>query len=210
MRWNRKTMVGSGSFAAAAVAVAIGAIGTGTGESQARSGDAVTPETAIQAQVSQLEQNRTDLEAQQDAERAEGAAAFDLPAATDFSPSQSFEAIDSQIDDLEAAQQAGRSSRPALDDPKLLWYEDGYFTSLMALDWQCAWLSTGVERVESGEQEGVAEVVETLRSFTSTRYVDAFPDYDAFLADQVDPLLEGDTSGAYSYLPNCSESTLVN
>lgn len=210
MRWTRNTVV-NGSLAAVvaagALAAALGASSDGSPPESAATNDL---DAVVEENISRLEQNLNDLTSQQDLERIEGAAAFTLPPGASFTPPESFDSVESQISDLEVAQQSRSIAASEVEEPERLWYEDGFFTSLMAIDWQCAWLSTGVSQVESGDVNGVRETVETLRSFTSTDYVSSFPDYDAFLTDQVDPLLEGETAGAESFFPNCSAATLVH
>lgn len=205
MRWT-KSVVANRSVAAV---VAVGGLAAVLG---ANSGGAPTEPAPNDQEsvVEELERNLAEIGTQQDLERTEGAAVFTLPPGTSFSAPESFESVESQIADIESARQSRSITDSEVEDPELLWYEDGFFTSLMAIDWQCAWLSTGVSQVESGDVGGVRETVETLRAFTSTEYVSSFPDYDKFLTDQVDPLLEGETAGAESFFPNCSASTLVH
>lgn len=52
-------------------------------------------------------------------------------------------------------------------EPELLWFEDGFFVSSMAIDWQCAWVSRGISGVQTGDAEVTLEAVETLRGFTA-------------------------------------------
>ncbi|WP_448073958.1 hypothetical protein [Georgenia yuyongxinii] len=160
--------------------------------------------------ISKLEENRAALVAQQDAERTEAARAFKLPPATEFGPLEAFDGIETQIAAYRASSDAKSSGASSVESPTTYWYEDGFFASLAAIDWKCAWLSTGVKQVNADDLDGVAETVKVLHSFTSTEYASAFPDYDYFLEESVDPLLKGDTSGAYLYLPNCVDSTRVD
>lgn len=127
-----------------------------------------------------------ELHAQQDAERAEAAEVLELPPGAQFGPPEVF-------------------TEPA-------WYQEGFFASLMAIDWRCAWLSTGVKQVNAGNLAEATESVEVLHSFTESTYIASFPDYDYVLDEFVDPLLDGDTSAAESYLSprNCPDSTLVH
>lgn len=205
MRWT-KNIVANGSLAAVVAAGGFAAV-LGASSGGAPAEPAPSDQETV---VEELQQNLTEIGTQQDLERIEGEAVFSLPPGTSFSAPESFESVESQIASIESAQQSRTTAESEVEDPELLWYEDGFFTSLMAIDWQCAWLSTGVSQVESGDVDGVRETVETLRSFTSTEYVSSFPDYDKFLTDQVDPLLDGETAGAESFFPNCSASTLVH
>ena len=208
MRWTRNVVAG-GSLALVATATTLGALGLGSDPAPA---DAAAGKVELLAQknISLLKQNLNEVSAQQKLERAEAAAVLDLPAGTAFVAPESFEGLRTQVNALEAQQRSRSFTKSAAEEPSLYWYEEGFFTSLMAIDWQCAWLSTGVAQVESGEMDDVRETVETLRSFASTEYASAFPDYAAFLTDQVDPLLEGETDGARSFFPNCSASTLAD
>lgn len=89
-------------------------------------------------------------------------------------------------------------------------YEEGYFTSLMALDWQCAWISEAVYRAEQGEQEGVEEALKTLWSFEDNELAESFPDYARKLKDLAEPLRSGNVDYTKRYLAaNCMPEALV-
>lgn len=209
MPWTKKRAVVAGVLVMAGVPVIAGAIGT-SGARSASAERSPDPDVTVQEAIADLEQNLTALDAQQALERAEGVEAFALPPGASFGPLETFDGIESQLSVLEAAQLSESLSPAELEASVLYWYQDGFFTSLMAIDWRCAWLSTGVAQVEAGLVDDVPGTVELLHSFASTEHASSFPDYDLFLTRHVDPLLEGDTSGAYDYLPNCPASTLVN
>lgn len=202
MERQKKAIASVGALAMLGVA---GVVGLNAAHHTARAEAATASSLQLIAQdhLIQLDQNRADLEAQQKAERAEGRAAFEMPAGSDFSPAQPFEEIDSQTESLESSLRRGAVSATEVEETTLSWYEGGYFTSLMAIDWKCAWLKTGVAQVQASDPAGAASTVETLHSFAATEYADDFPDYDVFLHDLVDPLLEGDITGALEYVPNC-------
>ncbi|WP_157607130.1 hypothetical protein [Sanguibacter suarezii] len=210
MRRTRKTVVLTGSLVVVGVVGTIGAIGAVADRSPAEVAATSKRDIVVQENISQLEQNLTEIAAQQEIERTEGAAAFALPPGTSFAAPEPLDEIKSQISNLEATERSKSIPASAVEDPTLYSYEDGFFTSLMAIDWKCAWLSTGVAQVDAGKMDEVAETVEILHSFTSTEYALSFPDYDVFLTNHVDPLLKGDTAGAHQYLPNCLASTLVD
>ncbi|UNX53369.1 hypothetical protein MF406_10130 [Georgenia sp. TF02-10] len=157
--------------------------------------------------LTELEKNRADLITQQHRERDRVAAELEMPPGAAFGPPESFEQLDAQID----THSSSSTSAQSVDAPTLEWYEDGFFSSLMAIDWQCAWLSTGVRAVNEGDPDAAAEAVDILHEFASSEYATAFPDYDDFLTDFADPLLEGDTAPAYPWLePNCLAPTRVD
>ncbi|ACQ79091.1 hypothetical protein Bcav_0830 [Beutenbergia cavernae DSM 12333] len=211
------------ALAAAAAALAVLVLascsqGTATVEPGAGSPPSPTPTPAQDATpsspdalslewIADLEDNRAELTARQDAERAEAATVLQLPPGAAWGNLESFQSLDDQILALETG------TLVASEDsyPELLWYEDGFFASLMAIDWRCAWLSTAVQRAEAGDVAGAANAVGVLRSFSSTSYVASFPDYDrVFLADYVDPVLDGSTQDARELLGACPAETLVH
>lgn len=206
MRLSRDVAVGG----TLAVLVAAGTVGAAIGGESDRAPAEPTAPGTVQEAISELEENLTEVTTQQKLERLEGAAAFDLPPGASFSEPETFDALESQISDLESGQRSRSLSTSEIEDLELLWYEDGFFTSLMAIDWQCAWLSAGAAHVQAGNLEGVREAVETLHTFASSQYASSFEYYPGFLAEQVDPLLEGDTTGAELFFPNCPASTRVN
>lgn len=164
------------------------------------------PPVGVTAAIVELEKNIADLTVQQASERREAARSLELPPGAEFGPEEPFDALELQI----AAYESLSDSVSAVDAPTLEWYEDGYFASLMAIDWRCAWVSTGVRDINKGDLKGAEAAVKELHDFASTPYASAFPDYDVFLDDVVDPMLEGETGGAYSWLPNCLDSTRVD
>ncbi|MBE6484178.1 MAG: hypothetical protein E7Z96_05290 [Actinomycetaceae bacterium] len=190
---------------AAVLLVAVGILGARGATEQASGTDvsSLSKSILVATYVEQLETNRTELMAQQDSERAQAAQDLQLPAGVDFGPGESPGAIDEQISGLKSTLTDPSVTAADIPAPELYWYEDGFFASLMVIDWQCGWLSTGIKQVEANDMAGVQESVEMLYSLQSTQYVEAFPEYDAFLSEQVDPLLQGDTSGAELFLPNC-------
>ncbi len=213
MSRSRKTTATFASLTlAGSLAVAGGVIYANTGVEAAASSPpkviaADVPEVTAQDALTELEENRAELTTQQDEERARVVAELELPPGAQFGPTESFDNLDAQISD----HASGDAPAANVDDPTLEWYEDGFFSSLMVIDWRCAWLSTGVRAVNEGDPDGAAQAVQTLHDFSSSQYVSAFPDYDYFLDEYVDPLLEGETAGSYVWLePNCLEPTRVD
>ena len=209
MQVSRKSKALVASLATLGIVGVFGAL-TASGAASAEAAEATARVRAAQAQLSELEKNMTEVQDQQESERREGFAAFPLPAWAEFSAPVAFDEISAHAQGLKSSLNKGAVSKAQIDDGTLYWYEEGFFTSLMAIDWKCSWLSNGVAQVEAGDLDGAAETVEILQSFSSTDYAPSFPDYDEFLLDHVNPLLEGDVSGALQYLPNCGESTRLD
>ncbi|MGO1593812.1 MAG: hypothetical protein ACTHW1_05970 [Ancrocorticia sp.] len=161
------------------------------------------------AAIGELEENKTVVMSQQSSERTEAAAILTMPTGVEFGEPESFDEIDSQIAALKSGELNPSTDEAGEDKPTLLWYEDGFFASLMAIDWKCGWLSTGINQVKDGDAAEVQETVDMLHWFTTTEYASMFPDYEEFLTYSVDPLLDGDTTGAEEYLPNCLPETIA-
>ncbi|WP_154795801.1 hypothetical protein [Occultella kanbiaonis] len=172
-------------------------------------GQTSAPSQAVLDAIAELELNREQIAAQVESELGEASAVLSMPAGTEFGPVYVLEEIDSQIEMLSGDHGEELLVSGAID-PVTQWFEPGSFASLMAIDWKCAWLSTGVAAVQAGDRDAVVEVVQTLHSFAESEYVGAFPDYDYVLSLYVDPLLDGDTTGALQYLPSCEDSTRVD
>ena len=169
---------------------------------------ALSKEEANATAIAELQENKSDVMNQQEAERSEATSVLVLPEGVSFGGPEQFEEIDQQIKALTAGELSAKDTSD--DELQTYWYEEGFFASLMAIDWKCGWLSTGINQVEAGNTTGVAETVDMLHSFTDMEYASMFPDYDEFLAESVDPLLSGDTAGAESYLPNCLPETIAD
>lgn len=93
--------------------VAAGAAGTAIGASSDRSSAepaTSTPDAVVHENLSKLEDNLSEIVAQQKLERIEGAEAFNLPPGASFSGPESFESVEAQISNLESVEQ-GRSIR---------------------------------------------------------------------------------------------------
>lgn len=161
--------------------------------------------------IATLEQNRADLQEQQEAESREARAALALPPGTDWGPAETFPELTQQISALDSAVGDGPEAVAELltQDPHTLWYEDGFFASLAAIDWRCAWLSTGVAAVQNGDEAGAREAVSQLQGFADSELADAFPDYDIFLTQYAAPLLDGTVDGALGALAACAPQTLA-
>lgn len=216
---RRANVTIAGSAAAVAVVLALGACSgeparapsaaesvTTPSNTTPDAAPATSPNPVIAMHIAELQANLEELKAQQMAERLEAQTVLTLPPGTSFSEPVPIWEIENQIRSLEELQSSG--SPADVENPTLSWYEDGYFASLMAMDWRCAWLSTGIKQVEAGED--VTQTVETLHSFTSTEYAAAFPGYDRFLSNEVDPLLKGRTAAARSALSTCTPSSTVD
>ncbi|MGC0252306.1 hypothetical protein [Pseudactinotalea sp. Z1748] len=160
--------------------------------------------------IADLEDNLEELRAQQEAERREAAQTLQLAPGAQFGPPESFDHLEQQLDDL----QNGRiltddAGQP--EDPLLCLYEEDFFGSLMAIDWRCSWVSTGVNQVNAGNEAGVAETVDILRSFPESRYGAYWVNFEVAIDHHIDPLLEGDTSGAEEFLEStCPTETIVD
>lgn len=170
---------------------------------------AVSPSQAVLDAIADLERAREEIAAQAEPEIAAAKAVLTMPEGTEFGPVHELERIDSQIA-LLSGEHGNEMLASGAVDVVDQWFEPGFFASLVAIDWKCAWLSTGVAAVQAGDHAAAAEAVETLHSFTETEYVESFPDYDDVLGLHADPLLVGDTTAALDYLPSCEDSTRVD
>ncbi|MDO5494592.1 MAG: hypothetical protein Q4G64_02650 [bacterium] len=154
-----------------------------------------------------LVENLAQLEDQQRTERDRALQELTFPEGTTVGAAHDFDAVRTQIDQIDTGS-AWLSHTDQADPAELEWYEPGYFASIVALDWQCAWLSSAVASLASGDSVGVASASTLLRDFRDSDFADAFPDYDYFVAEYVDPLEQGDSSGADAYLGSCRPETL--
>ena len=157
-----------------------------------------------------LERNLEELTAQQAAERTLASEVLQLPDGAEFGDPDAFTEITDQLDEL---RDPDSQLEPGEDDaglPDTFIYEDGFFKSVMAIDWRCAWLSEGVRQVNAGDLDGAAATVDLIHSLKSSEFVVYFPDYDAFLSRAVDPLLDGRTGPSMEYLGLCVDSTRVD
>ncbi len=120
-------------------------------------------------------------------------------------------AAEEELTELEEQRSALRSNDPDLNPENLVVnYEEGYFSSLLALDWQCAWISEAVVLAEQGDQDGVSAAIETLWSFEDNELASSFPDYARKLNDLAEPLRSGNVTYTKQYLAaNCLPETLV-
>lgn len=125
--------------------------------------------------------------------------------ALEWSTFEQFDELDSQIARLEGGQSLAKDQT----HPMSLWYEDGFFASLMALDWQCAWLSEAVSQYDAGNVAIAEEAVEQLYSFAENPLAAAFPDYGSYLSIYVEPIGPKDTSAATPTLRHCATESLV-
>jgi len=160
--------------------------------------------------IRDLEDNLQEVRAQQDAEIRQAAQDLQLAPGAQFGPPDSFDHLEQQIQDLRSGHiLTDDSGEP--EDPLLYEYEDGFFGSLMAIDWRCGWVSTGVNQVNAGDDAGVAETVEILRGFTETTYADSWENFQDAIDHHIDPLLEGDLSGPEEFLrATCPPETIVD
>lgn len=210
-------LVGAAAVAAAAFGVAhlLGgddAAPETTGDAAASVPSIPPSDASLEDQLAALEQNRDELVAQQVRERADIEATLTLPPGTSFSEPYEFPALRSQISQRLELLETGADAAALADagDVELEWWEDGAFAGPWAMDWQCAWLSTGLAKLEEGDDAGVADAVQTLHTFVDTPFVEYFPDYDTFLARTVDPLLEGHSMNAQGFLNSCDPVSVVD
>lgn len=167
------------------------------------------PSQAVLDAIAALERSREEIAAQAEPEIEAATAVLTMPAGTEFGPVYALERIDTQIE-WPSGEHGEEMLASGAIEPADQWFEEGLFASVMAIDWICAWLSTGVAAVEAGDDDAVADAVATLHSFTETDLVDAFLDYEDELRRVADPLLDGDTTAALDYLPSCEDSTRVD
>lgn len=148
-----------------------------------------------------LAENRLEVERQQAAERAMAIA--DLPP---LPPGASYrDPALPEIDDLE--REVSADTRDEVE-PLSAQFEAGYFATLVAHDWQCAWLGEAAQAHEAGNLGRVQVAVSRLESFRETSYYEYFVDYDRVLSDFVYPIPQGNTGPANDYLAaNCSPVT---
>lgn len=205
-------VLSTASICVALVSCSGAVVGGATVTSSLESGDAEPQSTAVPEQamnddemIEVLEENLATLEAQQLSERSNAEALLTLPNGAGWGPEESFAELEQQIESLEAG-----SGLPSGEKwPTTMWYEEGFFASLMALDWRCAWLSQAIHDYENGDANGGSDATRTLSSFKDHQLAFAFPDYDEFLSAYVEPLSVDDVSAATPYLANCPQETLV-
>lgn len=180
-----------------------------TDEPHTGTSSSVDPQWVAEA-IADIEDNLQELRAQQEAEIGQATQDLQLAPGAQFGPPESFGHLEQQLDDF----QNGRipiddSGEP--EDPLLYEYGEGFFGSLMAIDWRCGWVSTGVNQVNAGDDAGVAETVEILRGFTETTYADSWENFQDAIDHHIDPLLEGDLSGPEEFLrTTCPPETIVD
>lgn len=148
-----------------------------------------------------LAENRLEAERQQAAERTMAIA--DLPP---LPPGASYrDPALPEIDDLE--REISTDTRAEVE-PLSAHFEAGYFATLVAHDWQCAWLGEAVQSQEKGDPGRLRVAVSRLESFRETPYYEYFVDYDRILSDFVYPIPQGNSGPANDYLAaNCSPVT---
>lgn len=159
-----------------------------------------------EAAIDLLSQFESEIEAQQVVERREAIGVlYELPAGAEYGPSDPTMPITELRRDIEGSM-AGAVPAPEI------WYEDGYFASIVAIDWQCAWLSQSVKSSRENDSAAVASALDVLARFGASEYAQAFPDYEeVFLAEIANPVESGDLTEATSYLANvCLPETRVD
>lgn len=196
--------------AAASALLVVGTLGVYSA-ANAEPADPAQPLSAADA-ISVLEENKAEVESQQVAEMRSAQTSLALPQGATWGPGDDFSVLDEQIAELKAslASSTSRNKASTVDEPLVVWYEDGFFASLAAIDWRCAWLSTGIVATNEGDKEGLEQAVSQLRSFSESDLAIAFPDYDYFLKAHVDPLLTGSTVEAEEALAGCAPGTTVD
>ena len=160
---------------------------------------------SLRQNIAVVEKQINEKTDQQSRERAIGKKILGaLPAGASYAPEE-------ELTELEEQRSALRAAEPDMSPDNLVVnYEEGYFTSLLALDWQCAWISEAVVRAEKGDQSGVNAALETLWSFEDSELISSFPDYARKLNDLAVPLKNGNVAYTKRYLAeNCMPETLV-
>lgn len=174
--------------------------------------DASTPQPAalLTVHAAAARSNLTALEDQQAAERAAAHNELDLPAGYTFSEPVSFPEVESQVASMNRmSARVPNVSAQEIPAPEMSVYEEGYFVSIAAIDWQCAWLDVAVAAAEQGDQARAQEAVSKLESFEDSRLAEAFPDYPVFLSSYVRPVLDGQYTNARSFLSDGCTSTVM-
>lgn len=64
-------------------------------------------------------------------------------------------------------------------------YEEGYFSSLYAMDWQCAWVEEAMAAGARGDEPGREEAIATFQGFAASALAAAFPDFENTVSKQV-------------------------
>lgn len=116
------------------------------------------------------------------------------------------------LDGVEADLDSGRiTTQEAVSESQVV-YEDGYFASLTAIDWQCAWISQAVASHDAGDDAGVSRAIQVLTDFGSSDLATAFVDWNSYiLPEMVEPIATGDTDLALNYLDHgCLQQTRVD
>lgn len=165
--------------------------------------DASVPrsETVLRANAAAIQNNLSALQKQQAAERDAAHSELELPRGYEFSAPLAFPEVEAQSDRFNKLSGGVELlSLQQVPEAETSVYEDGYFESIAAIDWQCAWLDVAVTAAEHGDQARVQDAVTRLDQFQDSRLVDAFPDYPLFLSDYVHPVLDGQLSNARSFL----------
>lgn len=165
--------------------------------------DASVPraETVLSANAAVIQSNLSALEKQQAAEREAAHRKLELPMGYEFSTPVSFPKVEAQASRL--SNLSGRVkelSAQQIPEVETAEYEDGYFESIAAIDWQCAWLDVAVTAAEQDDQARVKDAVARLDQFQDLQLAQAFPDYPLFLSDYVHPVLEGQFVNARAFL----------
>lgn len=145
-----------------------------------------------------LKNELSEVQKQKNEELEEIEAAYDLPSGATFESNYDLSEISNQTDQTEG-QSSLRSSGESINAEKV-WYEPGYFKSDALVQWQCAWLKEAVLAQEAGSRNKRDEAVKRLLDFKSKPEIKMFPNYEDFLADNVYPLVKGNTKNARDFI----------
>ncbi|WP_043534366.1 hypothetical protein [Actinomyces polynesiensis] len=118
----------------------------------------------------------------------------------------------SDLDDTQADLDAGRlTAQEAVAESQVV-YEDGYFASLTAIDWQCSWISQAVASQDTGDEAGVARAIQVLTDFGASDLAAPFVDWNSYILPEIiEPIATGDSDLALNYLDHsCFPQTRVD
>lgn len=155
--------------------------------------------STISEAKNRLTENLSQAINQKEKEFAEIEANYKLPSNSTFENDSSYNEINEQLQQvtMHTKSQASANNKFKVEP---VWYEPGYFKSDALVQWQCAWLREAVLAEESGNKKNLNDALAQLESFKNKPEISMFPDYDVFLADNVKPLIEGNTAPARKFI----------
>lgn len=118
----------------------------------------------------------------------------------------------SDLDDTQADLDAGRiTAQEAVAESQVV-YEDGYFASLTAIDWQCSWISQAVASQDTGDEASMSRAIQVLTDFGTSDLAAPFVDWNSYILPEIiEPIATGDTDLALNYLDHtCLAQTRVD